>query len=41
MKIYNSLKSVKKRDKNNYISIRKGRIYILNKINKKYKGRQG
>jgi len=41
MKVINSLKSTKKRDSNNYIVRRKKRIYVLNKVNKKFKVRQG
>jgi len=41
MKIFNSLKTVKKRDKNNYIVLRRNRVYIYNKVKKKYKARQG
>ena len=41
MKVYNSLKSAKLRDKNNYIVFRRGRAYILNTKKPKYKARQG
>jgi large subunit ribosomal protein L36 len=41
MKIVNSLKSLKKRDKNCRIVRRKGRVYVINKINPRYKARQG
>jgi len=41
MRIVNSLKSAKKRDKNNKIVRRKGRLYVINKLNKRYKARQG
>lgn len=41
MKIANSLKSLKKRDKNCRIVRRKGRVYIINKVNPRYKARQG
>jgi large subunit ribosomal protein L36 len=41
MKIANSLKSLKKRDKNCRIVRRKGRVYIINKTNPRYKARQG
>jgi large subunit ribosomal protein L36 len=37
MKIANSLKSLKKRDKN----CRKGRVYVINKANPRFKARQG
>jgi large subunit ribosomal protein L36 len=41
MKIVNSLKTLKKRDKNCRIVRRKGRAYIINKTNPRYKARQG
>ena len=41
MKVLSSLKSAKKRDKNCRIVRRKGRAYIINKINPRYKARQG
>ena len=41
MKIANSLKSLKKRDANCKIVRRKGRVYVINKKNPRYKARQG
>ena len=41
MKIVNSLKSLKKRDKNCRIVRRKGRAYNINKVNPRFKARQG
>jgi len=41
MKIVNSLKSLKKRDRNCRVIRRRGRVYIINKVNKRYKARQG
>jgi large subunit ribosomal protein L36 len=41
MKIVNSLKSLKKRDKNCRIVRRKGRVYVINKTNPRFKARQG
>ena len=41
MRIVNSLKSAKKRDKNNKVVRRKGRTYVINKTNKRMKARQG
>jgi large subunit ribosomal protein L36 len=41
MRIVNSLKSAKKRDKNNKLVRRKGRMYVINKLNKRMKARQG
>ena len=41
MKIANSLKTLKKRDKNCKIVRRKGRVYVINKTNPRFKARQG
>ena len=41
MKVVNSLKSAKKRDKNCKIVPRKGRIYVINKSNPRFRARQG
>jgi len=41
MKIVNSLKSVKKRHKECRIIRRKGRVYVINKRNPRFKARQG
>ena len=41
MKILNSLKSAKTRHKNCRIVRRKGRVYVINKTNPRYKARQG
>ncbi|WP_337270048.1 type B 50S ribosomal protein L36 [Oryzifoliimicrobium ureilyticus] len=41
MKIKNSLKSLKLRHRENRLVRRKGRIYIINKLNPRYKARQG
>lgn len=41
MKVANSLKTLKLRDRNCKIVRRKGRVYIINKMNKRYKARQG
>ena len=40
MKVVSSLKSLKKRDLNSKLVRRRGRIYIINKKNPKYKARQ-
>ena len=40
MKVFSSLKSHKKRDLNSKLVRRRGRIYIINKKNPKYKVRQ-
>jgi len=41
MKIRNSLKSAKTRDKNCVLVRRKGRMFIINKRNPRFKARQG
>lgn len=41
MKVRNSLRSLKRRDKNNRIIRRKGRVYVINKKNPRMKARQG
>jgi len=41
MKIRNSLKSAKGRDKNCRIIRRKGRVFVINKQNPRFKVRQG
>ena len=41
MKIVNSLKTIKLRDKNSRVIRRKGRIYVINKLNPRFKARQG
>jgi large subunit ribosomal protein L36 len=41
MKVLNSLKSAKTRDKNCRIVRRKGRVYVINKRNPRFKARQG
>jgi large subunit ribosomal protein L36 len=41
MKVRNSLKSLMKRHRDNRLVRRKGRIYIINKTNPRYKARQG
>jgi large subunit ribosomal protein L36 len=41
MKVRNSLKSVRGRHRNNQLVRRKGRVYIINKTQKRYKARQG
>lgn len=40
MKVLSSLKSAKKRDKNCQIVKRKGRIYVINKKNPRFKAKQ-
>jgi large subunit ribosomal protein L36 len=41
MKVRNSLKSLRDRDRGNRIVRRKGRVYVINKVKRKYKARQG
>jgi large subunit ribosomal protein L36 len=41
MKIKNSLKSLKARHRENRLVRRKGRVYIINKSNPRFKARQG
>ncbi len=41
MKIRNSLRSAKERHKDCRIIRRKGRVYIINKTNPRFKARQG
>jgi len=41
MKIINSLNTLKKRDVNCRTVRRKGRVYVINKTNPRYKARQG
>ena len=41
MKVVHSLKTAKKRDKNCRIVRRRGRIYVINKKNPRFKARQG
>jgi len=41
MKVRNSLKSAKNRDRNCVVVRRRGRVYVVNKRNKRFKARQG
>jgi len=41
MKIRNSLKSLKTRHRDNQVIRRRGRTYIINKTNRRFKARQG
>ncbi len=40
MKIRSSLRSIKGRHRDNRVVRRKGRVYVINKTNPRYKGRQ-
>tara|TARA_Y100001970_G_scaffold187453_1_gene228075 strand:+ start:537 stop:662 length:126 start_codon:yes stop_codon:yes gene_type:complete len=41
MKIASSLKSIKKRDLNSKLVKRRGKLYVINKKNPRFKARQG
>jgi large subunit ribosomal protein L36 len=41
MKIKNSIKSLRKRHRDNRVVRRRGRLYVINKTIKRYKARQG
>ncbi len=41
MKVLSSLKSARARDKNCRVVRRKGRVYVINKVNPRFKARQG
>jgi large subunit ribosomal protein L36 len=41
MKVRNSIKSLRKRHRDNRVVRRKGRIYVINKTNRRFKARQG
>ena len=41
MRIRNSLRAAKVRDKNCRVVRRRGRVYVINKRNPRYKARQG
>ena len=41
MKIKNSLKALKARHRENRLVRRKGRVYVINKTQRKFKARQG
>lgn len=41
MKVASSLKTLRKRDKNCRLIRRKGRVFVINKLNPRFKARQG
>jgi large subunit ribosomal protein L36 len=41
MRVRNSLKAAKRRDKNCRVVKRRGRVYVINKTNPRFKARQG
>jgi large subunit ribosomal protein L36 len=41
MKVRNSLKSLRGRHQKNQLVRRRGRLFVINKVNKRFKARQG
>ena len=41
MKVRNSLKSLRSRHRDNRLVRRKGRVYVINKVDPRYKAKQG
>jgi large subunit ribosomal protein L36 len=41
MKVRNSLKSLRGRHRSNRLVRRKGRVYVINKVQRRFKARQG
>lgn len=41
MKVKNSLKSLRSRHRDNRVVRRKGRVYVINKTQRRFKARQG
>jgi len=41
MKVRNSLKSLLSRNRNNRLVRRRGRVYVINKVQRRFKARQG
>jgi large subunit ribosomal protein L36 len=41
MKVRNSLKSLRDRHQKNQLVRRRGRLFVINKVNKRFKARQG
>ena len=41
MRVRNSLKAAKMRDKNCRVVRRRGRVFVINKVNPRFKARQG
>jgi large subunit ribosomal protein L36 len=39
--LQNSLRALRKRHRNNRVVRRRGRLYVINKTNRRYKARQG
>ncbi|MGI9379768.1 MAG: type B 50S ribosomal protein L36 [Methyloligellaceae bacterium] len=41
MKVRNSIKSLRKRHRDNRVVRRRGRLFVINKTNRRFKARQG
>lgn len=41
MKVRNSIRSLRRRHRDNRVVRRRGRIYVINKTNRRFKARQG
>ncbi|MHA1165721.1 MAG: type B 50S ribosomal protein L36 [Alphaproteobacteria bacterium] len=41
MKVRNSIRSLRRRHRDNQVVRRRGRIYVINKTNRRFKARQG
>ena len=41
MKVRNSLRSLARRDRDNRVVRRRGRLYVINQVKKRFKARQG
>ena len=41
MKVRNSIRSLRRRHRANQVVRRRGRLYIINKVNRRFKARQG
>ena len=41
MKVRNSIRSLRRRHRANQVVRRRGRIYVINKVNRRFKARQG
>ncbi|MGI9386283.1 MAG: type B 50S ribosomal protein L36 [Methyloligellaceae bacterium] len=41
MKVRNSIRSLRRRHRANQVVRRRGRVYVINKVNRRFKARQG
>jgi large subunit ribosomal protein L36 len=41
MKVRNSIRSLRRRHRDNQVVRRRGRLYVINKTNRRFKARQG